>query len=53
MRESNLSRNTTNTLTFLEGIYFIYGTSLLIMKRTITPARTHSSYEVCEAAVTL
>lgn len=42
-----------NVLTFLGGIYFIYGTFLLIMKLNITPARTSSLYEVYGPVVTL
>lgn len=40
--ESSLSpcmSHATDTLTFLVGIYFIYGTALLIMKFSITPGR--------------
>lgn len=42
----------TESLTFLVGIYFIYGTSLLSMKLNVTPARTHSLYELYGPLIT-
>lgn len=37
------ARSMTETLTLLVGIYFLYATSLLIMKFNTTPSAPHSS----------